>query len=151
MSKKEFYFEDLEVGAELTTKGRTVTETDVVNFAGVSGDFTELHMNREVGKSSVFFQNIAHGLCTLSIVSGLIVGERSFLDKTMAFFGIKDWQYKKPVFFGDTIWVKVLISSKNPTNNKNGGLVTFDIQVFNQRKETIQQGQWLTMIEKKTN
>lgn len=148
MGTVELYFDDFEVGMEFDTEERTVTEADVVNFAGLSGDFSALHMSREAGKKSIFSQNLAHGLCTLSIVSGLIVGE-GILKKTMAFLGIKDWQYKKPVFFGDTVHVKVLVASKRATSNGKGGVIAFDLVVINQQNQVVQQGQWSIMIEKR--
>ena len=67
------YFEDFTIGVEHVTRGRTITESDIVSFAGLSGDFVELHTNEEYARQSPYGRRIAHGLLTLSISSGLMV------------------------------------------------------------------------------
>jgi 3-hydroxybutyryl-CoA dehydratase len=82
------YFEDFVVGVEHVTRGRTITESDVMNFAGLSGDFVELHTNEEFARQSSYGRRIAHGLLTLSISSGLMTRMNLVTDTIVAFYGI---------------------------------------------------------------
>jgi acyl dehydratase len=139
------YFEDLEVGREVASPGRTVTEADIVNFAGLSGDFHLLHTDAEFAKNTPFGQRIAHGMLGLAIASGLVarnpgVSEHKFL----AFLGMT-WDFRHPVFIGDTIHVLQTVSSKRPTKKPGLGVVVFDAKVVNQHGQICQEGQWKTM------
>ena len=139
------YFEDLEVGREVISPARTVTEADIVNFAGISGDFNILHMDAEFAKKTPFGQRIAHGLLGLSIASGL--GARNpgvEQHKFIAFLGMT-WDFRHPVFIGDTIHMSQTVSSKRPTKKPGLGVVVYDVKVINQRGEVCQEGQWKTM------
>lgn len=111
MTLKEYYFDDFEVGRDFLTGGRTVSKAVATNFAGVSGDMHKLYMNKEYGKKTIFGKNIVHGLCVLTIASGLIV-QSGILENVMAFFGMNDWRFMNPVFFDDTIRVKIKVIEK---------------------------------------
>jgi len=130
------YFEEFSVGMEHTTRGRTITEADVMAFAGLTGDFTELHTNEEYAKDTPYGKRIAHGLLTLSISSGLTTRMNLITDTVMAFYGIDKLRFVKPVFLGDTITVKKTVLD---TLSKSSvmGVVTFDTTVLNQRGETV--------------
>ena len=130
------YFEEFTVGMEHITCGRTITEADVMAFAGLSGDFTELHTNEEYARKGPFGRRIAHGLLTLSISSGLTVRMNLITDTVVAFYGIDKLRFVKPVFLGDTITVKKTVFD---TVSKTSvmGVVTFDTTVVNQRGETV--------------
>jgi len=130
------YFEDFIAGSEHVTRGRTITESDIMSFAGLSGDFTELHTNEEYARSGPFGRRIAHGLLTLSISSGLMVRTNLIVDTVVAFYGIDKLRFVKPVFIGDTIHVKKKVVD---TMSKSGamGVVTFDTTVLNQSGETV--------------
>src|SRR5208283_1863442 len=104
------FFDDVQVGQEWTSGGRTLTETDIVNFAGLSGDFSPIHMDREFAKSTPFRVPIAHGLLVFSIGSGL--GLNAPPMRTLAFVGIRDWQFKEPVFMGDTLRARTKVLEK---------------------------------------
>ena len=141
----EIYFEDLEIGQEVASPGRTVTETDIVNFAGLSGDFNVIHTDAELTKTTPFGQRIAHGLLGLSIASGLVArnpgAERHQL---IAFLGMT-WDFREPVFIGDTIHVTQTVASKRATSKPGLGVVVYDTKVINQHGKLCQEGQWKVM------
>ncbi len=131
------FFEDFCEGEVLLTQGRTISRTDVVNFAAVSGDFDPLHLDVEFGKTTIFGQNVAHGLCGLTAASGLIVSS-GILRNIVAFYGIDRWEFKKPLFFEDTIRVRITVEGKK--EKRRGGLVRLRLELLNQRHEVLQQG-----------
>src|SRR3954471_22046595 len=98
------FFDDIEVGEAYESPGRTVTETDIVLFAGISGDYNVLHTDAELMKSSIFGERIAHGLLGLSIQSGLLTRAMAPY-ATLAFVGLR-WKFKGPIKIGDTIHVR---------------------------------------------
>ena len=130
------YFEDFTVGVEHVTRGRTITEADIMLFAGLSGDNTELHTNEAWAAQGPFGRRIAHGLLTLSISSGLTTRMNLITDTVVAFYGIDKLRFVKPVFIGDTIYVKKTVLD---TMAKGGvmGVVTFDTTVLNQNDESV--------------
>ena len=129
------YFEDFEIGHVSRTRGRTVTEADVVNFAGVSGDFVELHVNEEFAKAGPFGRRIAHGLLVLSMSSGLMVQTGETADTVIAFYGIDKLRFVRPTFLGDTIRVEKKVMDKH--EKERGGVLTFETSVFNQNGEVV--------------
>ena len=129
------YFEDFEVGREFETAGRTITESDIVLFAGITGDWTELHTNAEFAKSTIFGQRIAHGALIFSITTGLLV-RLGFIEKTvLAFYGIDRLRFTKPVFIGDTIKAVGKVVEKE---DKGGyGVVTIECKTVKQTGEVV--------------
>jgi acyl dehydratase len=144
------YFEDLEVGTEVVSPGRTMTEADIVNFAGLSGDFNIIHTDSEFAKETPFGQRIAHGLLGLSIASGLVArNPGAEQHKLVAFLGMT-WDFKNPVLIGDTIRVKQRVAEKRPMkSNPMFGIVIYDATVINQREQVCQTGQWKVMYLKR--
>ena len=130
------YFEDFEVGEESMSAARTVTETDIVNFAGITGDWNEIHTNKELAGRSMFGQRIAHGALIFSIATGLSVRMGQTADTVIAFYGLDRLRFVKPTFIGDTIRVKQRVESKNE-RDQLGGIVTMLNEVINQRDEVI--------------
>ncbi len=130
------FFEDLQIGDEQTTAGRTITEADIVAFAGLSGDYTELHTNAEKMKDSPFGRRIAHGLLTLSVTSGLLTRLGSLADAVIAYYGIDRLRFTAPVFAGDTITVSSRVIGLDDKKGK-GGVATFEKIVRNQKGETV--------------
>jgi acyl dehydratase len=130
------YFEEFIAGAEHVTRGRTITESDIMNFAGLSGDNTELHTNEEYARQTGFGRRIAHGLLTLSISSGLTVRMNLITDTVVAFYGIDKLRFVKPVFIGDTIHVKKIVLDALSKGSAMG-VVTFETTVLNQSGETV--------------
>src|SRR4051794_11206251 len=102
-TENHLFFDDLIIGQEWKSLGRTITQADIVNFAGLSGDYNPIHMDHEFAKTTPFQQPIAHGLLTFSIASGLGLNNPAM--RTLAFMSIRDWQFKDPVYIGDTIYV----------------------------------------------
>src|SRR5438552_4407858 len=98
------YFDDVQVGQEWESMGRTVTEADIVNFAGLSGDFNPIHLNHEFARTTLFRRPIAHGLLVQAIGSGL--GLNAPPMRTMAILEIREWHFREPVFIGDTIQMR---------------------------------------------
>jgi acyl dehydratase len=142
------YFDDLSVGDEYVSPGRTVTEADIVAFAGLSGDYNVLHTDAEYMKTSIFGERIAHGLLGLSISSGL--GSRAVPRPfaTLAFLGLR-WRFKGPIKIGDTIKVRLKITEKRETSKPDRGIVTVQRWVLNQRGEVVQEGDTELMIERR--
>ncbi len=139
------YFEDLEIGHETKSPGRTMTETDILNFAGLSGDFHELHTNAEFGKQMPFGERIAHGLLGLSVATGLVTrNPGAEQHKLMAFLGLT-WDFRNPVCIGDTIHVVQTVAEKRETKKPGLGVVVFSVQVVNQRGDVCQEGEWKVM------
>jgi acyl dehydratase len=142
------YFEDIQVGDEYVSPGRTVTEADIVAFAGLSGDYNVLHTDAEFMKTSIFGERIAHGLLGLAISSGLGTRAVPRPFASLAFLGLR-WRFKGPIKIGDTIKVRLRISDKRETSKADRGIVTVQRQVLNQRGELVQEGDTELMIERR--
>lgn len=144
------YFEDLGEGMEFLSPGRTMTEADIVNFAGLSGDFNVIHTDAELTKMTPFGQRIAHGLLGLSIASGLVArNPGAEQHRLVAFLGMS-WDFRNPIFIGDTIHVVQKVGGKRAISKPGLGIVTYDVQVINQREQVCQEGQWKVMYMRRT-
>lgn len=147
MRETRRYFEDIEVGEEYESPGRTVTEADIVLFAGLSGDYNVLHTDAEFMKTSVFGERIAHGLLGLAIQSGLFSrATRPYA--TLAFVGLR-WKFKAPIKIGDTIRLRARVIAKRETSKPDRGLVTLERQIVNQRGEVVQEGETDVLVERR--
>ena len=129
------FFEDFEPGEVFESRGRTITETDVVQFAGLSGDLVELHTNEEYARRSPFGRRIAHGALVFSISTGLMTQMDLVRDTVVAFYGLDRLRFTKPVFIGDT--VRVVKRVAGILRKEQGGVVTFETTILNQRGETV--------------
>ncbi|HMG34859.1 MAG TPA: MaoC/PaaZ C-terminal domain-containing protein [Blastocatellia bacterium] len=130
------YFEDFEIGEEAWTAGRTITETDIVNFAGITGDWNEIHTNAELAAKGPFKQRIAHGALVFSIATGLSVRLGQTADTVIAFYGLDRLRFVKPTFIGDTVRVRQRVEGKEERDAKSG-IVTMLNEVVNQRDEVL--------------
>lgn len=139
------YFDDVEVGQQWQSLGRTITETDIVNFAGLSGDFNPIHMDHQFARTTPFRRPIAHGLLVFSIASGL--GLFAPPMRTLAIKSIREWEFKNPVFPGDTIHVISKVLHKEARSRGRRGDITWQRQVFNQDNKLIMEGVTLTLVE----
>lgn len=135
------YFEEFITGDQTESVGRTITEADLVNFAGLSGDYNLIHTDAEYSKGQMFGQRVAHGLLVLSIASGLAVRLGFMEDTILAFRGL-EWKFIAPVFIGDTIRLRVTIEATKPMPRLGGGLVTLKMEVVNQKNEVVNRGTW---------
>jgi acyl dehydratase len=133
------FFDDIEVGEAYESPGRTVTETDIVLFAGLSGDYNVLHTDAEFMKQSLFGERIAHGLLGLSIQAGLFTRATQAY-ATLAFVGLR-WKFKGPIKIGDTIHVLARVTAKKDGDGRTAGVVTVERRVINQRGEVVQEGE----------
>lgn len=141
------YFEDIAVGEEYASPGRTVTEADIVMFAGLSGDYNVLHTDAELMKRSSFGERIAHGLLGLTIQSGLLT--RGMAPYALVAFAGLRWKFKAPIKIGDTIRVRARVSAKRETSKPDRGLVVLERTVVNQRDEVVQEGETDLLVERR--
>ncbi|MFH5797377.1 MaoC/PaaZ C-terminal domain-containing protein [Haladaptatus sp. CMAA 1911] len=140
-------FEELDVGHRVTTPSRTITEADVVNFAGVSGDFNPLHTSETVGEESDFGERIAHGALVFSAMTGLAQRVRDRRAEVVAFYGVDRLRFTAPVRFGDTIRVELELLEKERTDHPTAtGIVRYDAEVLNQRDEVVLSCELLSLV-----
>jgi acyl dehydratase len=137
-------FDDVEVGDTWTSPARTITETDVVQFASLTGDFNPLHVDQEFARQTPFGKPIAHGLLGLSYVAGL--GSHFPRMATLSFLRILEWNFIKPIHFGDTVHVETEILSKEPKARGRRGEITWKRSLVNQAGEVVQEGRTLTLV-----
>ena len=140
------YFEDFEMGQKIVTAGRTITEADIMAFAGLSGDFNQLHTDAEYAARSPFGQRIAHGLLVTGIASGLAAQTGILEGTTIAFREIREWKFAKPVFIGDTVYVVLTVTGLKPMARLGGGVVEIKVNVRNQHDETVMRGIWAVIM-----
>jgi acyl dehydratase len=139
------YFDDVGLDQEWESPGRTVTETDIVNFAGLSGDFNAIHVDHEFAKTTPFRRPVAHGLLVWSMSSGL--GLNSPPMRTLAFMAVRGWQFKGPVFIGDTIRLRSKVLEKEVRARGRRGVITWQRQIVNQEGKVVQEGVIQTLVE----
>ena len=145
------YFEEFQPAQKIVTAGRTVTEADVVNFAGLSGDYNQMHVDEAYSQKTTFGKRVAHGLLIVSIVSGLAVQTGVMEGTVMAFREINEWKFAKPVFFGDTVHAVLEVREKKEMRRIGGGSVTIDLDVINQNDEIVMKGVWVVLISARPN
>ena len=144
-TKAHLYFDDVEVGQDWESGGRTVTETDIVNFAGLSGDFNPIHLDHEYAKTTPFRRPIAHGLLVMAIGSGLGINFPPM--RTMAILSMKEVNFREPVFIGDTIRIRVKVIGKEERARGRRGVITWQRQIVNQDGNVVQEGSSVTLVE----
>ncbi|MBN2548206.1 MAG: hypothetical protein JXB15_03540 [Anaerolineales bacterium] len=140
------YLDEFEAGQKIITAGRTITEADVVNFAGLSGDFNQMHVDEQYSQGTPFKQRVAHGLLVLSIVSGLAVQTGLMEGTVIAFREITEWKFIKPVFLGDTIHAELVVIEKKEIRRISGGSVIIEVSVKNQQDDIVMKGVWTVLI-----
>ena len=140
------YFEEFEPGQRVTSPGRTITESDIVAFAGLTGDYNQIHTDEEYSKKAGFGKRVAHGLLGLSIASGLAVRTGILEETVMAFREINDWKFVKPIFIGDTIHVEMQVIETKALRRLGGGSVVIELKVINQNDEPVMKGTWNTLV-----
>jgi acyl dehydratase len=142
------YFEEFNVGDKMTSQGRTITEADIVTFAGLSGDYNPIHTDAEFAQAGMFGERIAHGLLILSIASGL-AWQLGFMAGTADAFLSLDCKFAGPTKIGDTLKVSAEVAQKRDMPGSGGGMVVFNVEVTNQRAEVVQKGKWSVLVRGK--
>jgi acyl dehydratase len=137
-----YSYEDLYVGMQFRSPGRTITDADLVGFAGLTGDFSELHTSDVYAKNSQFGRRVAHGMLGLAYAHGLMWARTGELRETaIAFLGINDWKFAAPLFVGDTMFVNYTIRELRDSKSKpTQAIALFDVKVVNQDNEVVQHG-----------
>jgi acyl dehydratase len=137
-----YLYEDLHVGMEFLSPGRTITDADLVGFAGLTGDFSELHTSDVYARASQFGRRVAHGMLGLAYAHGLMwarTGE--FRDSAIAFLGISDWKFLAPLFVGDTMFVRYVVRELRDSRSRpTQAIASFDVSVLNQDAGVVQSG-----------
>ncbi len=143
------YFEEFTVGRKIVTVGRTIAESDIFTFAGLSGDFNQIHTDAEFAKTTPFGQRVAHGLLGVAITSGLAMRTGVLEGTVIAFREISEWKFSKPVFIGDTIHAELTVTETKSLPRLGGGSVTIVFDVQNQKNETVMKGTWVVLVASK--
>jgi 3-hydroxybutyryl-CoA dehydratase len=142
------HFEEFTVGDVIVSAGRTITEADVVNFAGLTGDYNQIHTDAEYAAREMFGRRIAHGLLVLSISVGLAV-QTGLIEGTVLAFRELEWKFSRPVMLGDTIHVSLEVTEVKPLPRLGGGNVLLKTTVFNQHQEAVHRGSWAMLVKSK--
>ncbi len=140
------FFEDVNIGDTWESPTRTVTETDIVLFASLTGDFNRLHVDHEFARQSPFGKTIAHGILGLAWVAGL--GSNSPLMQTDAFLSISDWKFVRPLFAGETVFVHTTVEEKKDTGRRRGS-ITWRRKLLRHDREIIQDGLFASLVAKR--
>lgn len=140
-------FDQFNLGDTFSSQARTVTEADVVNFAGLSGDFNPLHTDEEFGKATPFGGRIAHGMLVAAMATGMANWTGVFEGTTIALME-QVIQYKGAVKFGDTVQLELRVAEKKETSKPDRGVVVFETHVCNQDHKAVIEGKWTLMMKR---
>jgi oxepin-CoA hydrolase/3-oxo-5,6-dehydrosuberyl-CoA semialdehyde dehydrogenase len=147
------YFDEIKVGDTLITHRRTITESDIVNFAGISGDYFYAHMDDIAARESIFEKRVVHGYFVLSAAAGLFVDPAP--GPVLANYGLDNLRFVKPVYAGDTIQVRLTCKQKTakdtPPDVIPQGVVAWDVEVMNQDNEPVAVYTILTLVRRKVD
>ena len=143
-------YDDLHVGLAFRSPGRTITDADLVGFAGLTGDYSELHTSEVYARASQFGRRVAHGMLGLAYAHGLMWARTGELRETaVAFLGISDWKFVAPIFVGDTIFVNYRIAELRDSRSRpTQAVAVFDVDVVNQEGRIVQQGRKALLVSK---
>jgi acyl dehydratase len=145
---QNLHYEELELGQVFMTRGRTVTESDIVTFGGLSGDYTPMHMDEEYAKKTPFGGRIAHGFLGVALASGLLV-QLGITEETAIALLEFTCRFTGAIRIGDTIHVRQVVKDKRETSKPGRGVVTFDLEVVNHKGEIVIAGSEKIMIRKR--
>jgi acyl dehydratase len=148
--KLGYTYADLHVGMSFRSPGRTITDADLVAFAGLTGDYSELHTSDVYAKASQFGRRVAHGMLGLAYAHGLMWPRTGELRETaVAFLGISDWKFVGPIFVGDTIFVNYRVAELRDSKSKpSQAIATFDVEIVNQDGKVVQRGRKVLLVSK---
>jgi acyl dehydratase len=140
------YFGEFKEGMSFLSPGRTVTESDIVSFAGLSGDYNQIHTDAEYSKSTPVNERVAHGLLGLAITSGLAVRIGVLEGTVIAFREINNWKFVKTIFIGDTVRVALHVVETKELPRLGGGAVSIELRLMNQNDEIVMKGIWKVLV-----
>jgi acyl dehydratase len=144
------YLEDLQAGQSFVTAARTITEADVIAFAGLSGDFNPIHTDAESAKAGPYGQRVVFGLLGLAIATGLLDRIGVFSGSAIAMLGIADWTFTAPVFIGDTLHLELTILGVRPSRSKpDRGIVQRHFELRNQHGDVVQAGRIDVLVRRR--
>lgn len=143
------YFEEFSVGQKIASVGRTVTEGDIMTFAGLTGDYNQIHTDAAFAAGIQFGQRIAHGLLGLSIAVGLLMRTGALEGTVLAFREIVEWKFVRPVFIGDTLRVEMEVKELKAMPRIGGGQALVALDVKNQKDETLMRGTLTVLVASK--
>ncbi len=142
------YFDEFTQGEVFETYSRTITETDLVNFAGITGDHNPLHMDQEFAAATPFGGRIAHGPFFVGLTFGLL-SQFDLLERTVMALRRVSWQFDGPVKPGDTVRVRAEVTQlKEHPNKTDRGNVSMDVKILNQRNEEVQSASFTVVVER---
>ena len=149
-SRLGYRYEDLFVGMRFRSPGRTILDADLIGFAGLTGDYSELHTSDVYAKASQFGRRVAHGMLGLAYAHGLMWARTGELRETaVAFLGIEDWRFLGPIFVGDTIFVDyVLAELRDSRSRPSQAIAIFEVAVVNQDGAIVQRGRKALLVSK---
>ena len=133
------YFEEFAVGDTMRTRGRTITESDLVQFAALTGDFNPMHTDAEYSSDSFMGQRVAHGMLTISYAVGQAY-QLGILERTVLGFRGLEMKFSSPVYIGDTIYAELRVSETKAVRRLGGGTVGVDIRIVKQDGKVAQKG-----------
>ena len=148
--RQGYAYADLYVGMAFRSPGRTITDADLVAFAGLTGDYSELHTSDVYAKNSEFGRRVAHGMLGLAYAHGLMWARTGELrDVAIAFLGISDWRFTGPIFIGDTIFVNYrIVELRDSKSRPTQAIATFDVEVVDQTGRVVQRGRKALLVSK---
>lgn len=143
-------YEDLHVGLAFRSPGRTIGEADITAFAGLTGDYSELHTSDVYAKASQFGRRVAHGMLGLAYAHGLMWPRTGELRETaVAFLGIDEWKFVGPIFVGDTIFVNYRIAELRDSKSRpTQAIAVFDVEIVTQDDRVVQRGRKALLVSK---
>ena len=144
--QRGLYFEEFETGQKVVSPGRTITESDIVWFAGLSGDYTQIHTDSQFAQNTPFGRRVAHGLLVMSIASGLAARTGVLEGTVLLFREITNWKFVKPVFIGDTVHVEMEVVEMKEMRRIGGGAVVIELRIANQEGEVVMKGNWNVLM-----
>ena len=142
------YFEEFAVGERFVTRGRTITEADIVAFAALTGDYNPLHVDADFGKTTQFGERIAHGMLGASYAVGLIAA-LGLTEGTVIAIVHMTWDFATPIKIGDTIHVDQTVKSMRETKKADRGIIVIEVNLINQRGEVVQKGERVLLVARK--
>ena len=145
--RQGLYFEEFSVGQTIVSSARTLTESDIVSFAGLSGDYNPIHTDTVHASKTMFGRRIAHGLLCMAIASGLANRTGAIESTAIAFREIRNWKFMQPVFIGDTIHVRMEVTETSSIPRLGGGMVSLQISVINQDDVVVMKGTWIVLVK----